>query len=266
MDCLCYMWEAPKRGELRGPDNKLARMLDCTEEEFDLFVLEAEKYGFADVTFSDDVTNCPREVTIINRRMSREQKVRNDARLRKQRQRSRQTGHDEVTAPSSTSSSTSTSTSKKKRSTSSSELLESCEAPVEESPSSSLENESRPEEPQYPEDGDSARLSQLLFDLIRQRDPKFKPRKMQKWAVHIDRLIRRDSRSPPEIEAVIRWRQADGFWQSNILSTEKLREKFSQLFLKMQSEAPTGLRKELGEKAARTAESAQKWLEKNREG
>ena len=208
----------------------------------------------------DDPSLCNGKITVISRRMVREEKERKNNRKRQQRYRDKAESNgnvtDEsrkhnppVTPPSSFSSSTSTSTSKKKRSTSSSELPESGEAPVQENASSSLEDESRPEEPTYPENGEPVRLSKLLFDLIRQRDPKFKPRKMQKWAVHIDRLIRCDNRSPPEIEAVIRWCQADGFWQSNILSTEKLREKFSQLFLKMQSEVPTGLRKELGEKS-----------------
>ncbi len=81
---------------------------------------------------------------------------------------------------------------------------------------------------------DEVRLSTLLFDLIRQRKSNLRKPNIQKWSVHIDRLIRLDKRSPPQIEAVIRWSQADDFWQNNILSTEKLRTQIDRLELQMQ--------------------------------
>lgn len=76
------------------------------------------------------------------------------------------------------------------------------------------------------------RMSELLVSLIRQSHPKYKTPNIQRWAVHIDRMIRLDNRSLSDIEAVIRWSQADQFWKKNILSTEKLREKFDNLWLK----------------------------------
>jgi hypothetical protein len=79
-------------------------------------------------------------------------------------------------------------------------------------------------------------LSHLLFDLIREHDPGATGPDFQKWAVHIERLVRRDGRSPADIEAAIRWCQADDFWHSNILSTKKLREKFQTLFLRMKGQ------------------------------
>lgn len=87
----------------------------------------------------------------------------------------------------------------------------------------------------YTSDSHEIRLSEILFNLIHSRDEKIKQPDYQKWATHINKLIRVDSRSPDEIEKVIRWCQKDIFWQSNILSTKKLREKFSQLYLKMGS-------------------------------
>lgn len=76
-------------------------------------------------------------------------------------------------------------------------------------------------------------LSQLLADLIRQRDPKAKAAPLSKgWLDAIRLLIERDGRSPAEVERVIRWCQADAFWQSNILSAPKLRAKFDQLAAK----------------------------------
>ena len=49
-------------------------------------------------------------------------------------------------------------------------------------------------------------------------------------------MLRIDKRTPEEIEEVIRWCQNDSFWQANILSTKKLREKFDQLAIKMQKQ------------------------------
>ncbi len=84
------------------------------------------------------------------------------------------------------------------------------------------------------------RLSKLLFDLIRRRKPDFKEPDLHKWAKTMDRLLRLDRRDPARIEAVIRWCQQDAFWQSNILSPAKLREKFDQLEMKMQWQAGQG--------------------------
>lgn len=77
------------------------------------------------------------------------------------------------------------------------------------------------------------RLSLFLLSLIRERKPDFKHPDLQKWCVHINRMIHRDNRAIENIEAVIRWSQDDDFWQNNILSTEKLRKQFDKLELKM---------------------------------
>jgi len=80
---------------------------------------------------------------------------------------------------------------------------------------------------------ESLRLAQLLLDLIVQRKADFKKPNLQNWARHIERMIQMDNRKPAQIEAVIRWCQADAFEQVNILSTEKLRIRFDQLEMKM---------------------------------
>jgi hypothetical protein len=53
-------------------------------------------------------------------------------------------------------------------------------------------------------------------------------------------MIRLDNRAPESIEAVIRWCQADTFWQNNILSGAKLREQYDQLDLKRRQSDPGG--------------------------
>ena len=76
------------------------------------------------------------------------------------------------------------------------------------------------------------KLASLLFELITKRNPTHKQPNLQAWAKEIDLMIRVDSRSPEAIEQIIKLCQADPFWQNNILSTKKLREKFDQLSLK----------------------------------
>jgi hypothetical protein len=82
------------------------------------------------------------------------------------------------------------------------------------------------------------KLSQLLLQRIRERHPGFKPRfsdnDFKRWAIEIEKMLRLDKRELQNIEKVILWCQMDGnFWQNNILSTGKLREKFDRLWMEM---------------------------------
>ena len=78
------------------------------------------------------------------------------------------------------------------------------------------------------------RLSELLLSLIIKRNATHKKPNIQTWAKEIDRMIRIDKREAKDIEKIIEWCQSDAFWQNNILSTKKLREKYDQLKLKSQ--------------------------------
>ena len=78
-------------------------------------------------------------------------------------------------------------------------------------------------------------LSKYLHQRIRENDPKAKTPNFQTWAVHMDKLMRIDKRSEGEIRRVIDFCQRDSFWKSNILSTRKLREKFTTLVIKTQT-------------------------------
>lgn len=92
----------------------------------------------------------------------------------------------------------------------------------------------------FADTAEEMRLSSLLWGKIRQRKPSFKAPNLQKWAKQIDLMIRIDRRKPEQIEELIHWIQEDPFWQNNVLSTEKLREKFDQLELKMQAQKKKG--------------------------
>ena len=94
------------------------------------------------------------------------------------------------------------------------------------------------------EDSVEFRLASLLFDLIKENDPKARSPDLKKWVSPIRLLITRDKRTPDEIESVIKWCQQDDFWKGNILSANKLREKFQQLKLQMnrKTKIPGGLK------------------------
>ena len=77
-------------------------------------------------------------------------------------------------------------------------------------------------------------LSDYLYKKILTNDDKTKKPNIQKWAEHIDKLIRLDKRDPHEIAKVIDFATNDDFWKSNILSTSKLRQKYQTLKLQMQ--------------------------------
>lgn len=84
-------------------------------------------------------------------------------------------------------------------------------------------------------DSEEIRLSEMLFQYLRERNPNHKAPNIQTWAKHIDLMVRIDGRSVEEIEEIISWCQSDTFWQNNILSTSTLRKQYDQLYLKMTS-------------------------------
>lgn len=82
------------------------------------------------------------------------------------------------------------------------------------------------------------RSVQLLIDLMLENNPgsstiaKLTPARQAKWIAQARLLRTEDKRTPEQIEAVVRFSQADPFWRQNILSMPKLREKWDQLVMK----------------------------------
>lgn len=56
---------------------------------------------------------------------------------------------------------------------------------------------------------------------------------MQKWADDCRKILEIDERDKAEVRQVIDWATSDTFWQQNILSPKKLRDKYPELCLKM---------------------------------
>ncbi|MBE0425775.1 MAG: replication protein [Nitrospirae bacterium] len=90
-------------------------------------------------------------------------------------------------------------------------------------------------------------LSSLLADKMLANNPKHrslngeKESTIQKWADAIEKLHRIDKQTVEDIKTVIEWSQKDPFWKVNILSGEKLREKWDVLYLQAK-EAKKNLR------------------------
>ena len=123
----CKLWWSETRGELAKDLVQWARILRADEQKTlnILIYLKEEKIAEIPTELPDDPSLCNGKITVISRRMVREEKERKNNRKRQQRYRDKAESNgnvtDEsrkhnpsVTAPSSTSSSTSTSTSKNK--------------------------------------------------------------------------------------------------------------------------------------------------------
>lgn len=81
-------------------------------------------------------------------------------------------------------------------------------------------------------------MVELLISLIIRNNPDWQMRgKKEVWAEYIEKMHRIDKRTYQQIEYMIRWTQNDSFWQQNILSTAKLREKFNDLIPKVRASA-----------------------------
>jgi len=88
---LCYMWESVTRGKISGTINELSMLLRASNGDFSLFLDEIQRLKFGDVTI------CNNLVTLINRRMFREQKQRENTRLRVAKFRSNISSNESVT-------------------------------------------------------------------------------------------------------------------------------------------------------------------------
>lgn len=110
---------------------------------------------------------------------------------------------------------------------------------------SGTEEEEQPSPPKkhskYTYEPEHMELAEQLKFRILDHKPNFKyPNSLDQWANTVRLMIEQDNRTCEEVTAVIDWCQRDNFWQNNILSADKLREKFDQLQAKMTAVLPRG--------------------------
>ena len=108
INALARMWYSKIKGELQGTDVSLAKICNCTMEEFNTFLSEAKTLGFCYTSHESNGS-----ITLRNRRMFREEKDRENNRLRQQKyyekHKSNGNNNGKITPPSSSSSSSSSS-------------------------------------------------------------------------------------------------------------------------------------------------------------
>jgi len=81
----------------------------------------------------------------------------------------------------------------------------------------------------YNYEDEDMNIAKYLLELIRINNPNHKEPNLRLWADDIRKMRKIDGREENDINLIIKWAQKDDFWNANILSAGKLREKFDQL-------------------------------------
>ncbi len=84
--------------------------------------------------------------------------------------------------------------------------------------------------------GDDFSFAQRMLDSIRIVQPDFKQPNLEKWASVIRLMREQDNRDYSGMAEIWQFARGDPFWQTNILSASKFREKFDQLKAKKLSQ------------------------------
>jgi hypothetical protein len=82
MDLICFSWDSPERGKLRGDYESFSRMTGVEIDPLKKIMSRLQQLGICEV-----VTNGHTDVTVMSRRILRDEKEREYARLRKRHER-----------------------------------------------------------------------------------------------------------------------------------------------------------------------------------
>lgn len=78
---------------------------------------------------------------------------------------------------------------------------------------------------------DDLDCAKWIYELLLKLNPSHKKPNFESWANEVRKIVNIDNRTYQEISDLMLWVNQDVFWQSNILSPKKLREKWDQLIL-----------------------------------
>ena len=111
----------------------------------------------------------------------------------------------------------------------------------------------------YDKDSDYYKLSEFFISQIKKNNPNFKDPNIQKWSDDFRKIVELDGRDKHEVAMLIKWVQHDSFWMANVLSPTKLREKYDQLIMRMNSSSePHVLKQEKPSKPKNKIDSKKK--------
>ena len=113
-------------------------------------------------------------------------------------------------------------------------------------------NSPHSDKPKYGPDDRPYQIAQHLLGKIRDNNPDFKQPNLQHWANDIRLAHDRDKRDYDKLDNMVDWCQNNDFWQANILSGKKLRDKYDRL-------AAEANRKFKANKQVRTKETLPDW-------
>jgi len=83
---------------------------------------------------------------------------------------------------------------------------------------------------------DDLQVAEEFFESLLLVNPCHKKPNLETWARCIRLMRERDGRTVAQIRYLWKWARGDPFWQSNILSPEKLRKQFDALVVKIKTE------------------------------
>jgi len=85
-------------------------------------------------------------------------------------------------------------------------------------------------------DPEDLRLAGWMFSLVLGLHPEHRQPNWPKWSEQIRLMRERDKREHREIAELFRWANRHAFWQANILSPAKLRERWDQLVIRRKAD------------------------------
>ena len=100
-----------------------------------------------------------------------------------------------------------------------------------------------------PDESDDDKLARWMLGKLRTLNPKHREPSWRTWLRDIRLMRERDKRTHREIAELFSWSNADPFWQVNILSPAKLREKWDQLQIKRRANGGGGHHAELEDRS-----------------
>ncbi|WP_203627563.1 replication protein [Lacticaseibacillus mingshuiensis] len=118
------------------------------------------------------------------------------------------------------------------------------------------EDSQHPRKREYADDSPELIEATYLWEKIKSNNPEHRKPNLQAWANDIRKMHEIDKRPFDKIHRMIDWCQSDTFWQTNILSAAKLREKYDT----MKAQANRPYASERSYKAVRR-EAHPEWLD-----
>lgn len=126
-----------------------------------------------------------------------------------------------------------------------------------------------PTAPKYPSDSFEMLCVETLIHSCLENFPKSRVPKTddqkEKWADEIRKMKNLDKLTEEEIKVALAYAVKDGFWQSNIRSTKKFREKFETLYTQAISENKRPGAQSIGDTEDRFSRLAAEYKEDNHE-